>query len=128
MSKKIPGIEVIRVILTSCYQKKKNHLTTPPPTECGRLLMVMGEAEKFLLLPPPPQNLPGLRRSRKISATTPPPTESGRPPEITEHWPPQKKKKSWLRRWFSCPIKFTKNSPHWFVNALRAPVLAVRNL
>ena len=73
----------------------------------------MGEAEKFLLLPPPPPlNLPGLRRSRKISATTPPPTESarltaipenfcyypppptecGRPPEITENCPPPQKK------------------------------------
>ena len=54
--------------------------------------MVTGEGKKILLLPPlPPLNLPGLRRSGKISATTPPPTESGRPPETTENWPPPKK-------------------------------------
>ena len=94
MSKKIPGTEVIWLILTSCYQKKTKKIpTTPSPTECG-WLMVMGEAQEILLLPPPPPplNLPGLRRSRKISATTPPP-----PPNLVGLWrsrkigPPQKK-------------------------------------
>ena len=65
-----------------------------PPTESARPTAI---PENVCYYPPPPLNLPGLRRSRKISATTPPPTESGRPPEITENWPPPKKK-SWLRR------------------------------
>ena len=76
-------------------------LPPPPPTESARLTAI---PENFCYYPPPPLNLPGLRRSRKISATTPPPTESGRPPEITEKLAPPKKK-SWLRRWLtSVPV------------------------
>ena len=68
----------------------------PPPTESARLTAI---PEILCYYPPPPLNLPGLRRSRKISATTPPPTEFGRPPEITENWPPQKKNPGYAVVW-----------------------------
>ena len=98
MSKKMPGTEVILLILTSCYQqilpppphimwlaygygrsRKMSATTPPPPTESARLTAI---PENFCYYPPPP-NLVGLRRSRKIG-------------------PPQKK--SWLRRCLcGCP-------------------------
>ena len=91
MCPKIPGIEVILLILTSCYQKNKkisHHPRNvaglllwvkpnnfcyypPPPTESARLTVIPENVCYYP--PPPPLNLVGLRRSRKISATTPPP-------------------------------------------------------
>ena len=101
MSKKIPVIEVISVILTYCYPKKKNHLTTPPPRNvAGLRLWVI--PENFCYYPPPPLNLPGLRRSRKISATTPPPLNL-----------------PGLRR--SRKISATTPPPHWICQAYGDP-------
>ena len=69
MSKKIPGIEVIRLMLTSCYQKTKQILALPPPppTESGRPPEI---TENW----PPPKKNPGYAVGR--TPLIRPPSES----------------------------------------------------
>ena len=53
--------------------KKKNlPLPPPPPRNVGGLWLWLWAKPKNFSYYPPPLNLPGSRRSRKISATTPP--------------------------------------------------------
>ena len=91
MSKKMPVIEVIGLILTSCYPKKKKSSHYLPPHGMW-LAYGYGRSQKIsATTPPPPTESARPTAIPENFCYYPPPTESGRPPEITENWPPPKK-------------------------------------
>ena len=96
----------------------KNPKNSPPLAG----LRLWAKTKNVCDYPPPPLNLPGLRRSRKISATTPPPhriwSASGDHGKLLA--PP--KKKSWLRRWYKrniVTIMKCTQTPLYKMNACR---------